>query len=78
MNLIYALKTKDLFQSVLMIAYFDPCFWSKNLEKQARSTEHKCRTATLQNRFYRTRPFIKNFSTAAFGHSLRSYPFQLP
>ena len=30
-NQIYALKTKRLFQSVLMIANFDPCFWSKTM-----------------------------------------------
>ena len=30
---IYALKI-FIFQSILMMAYFDPCFWSKNLENK--------------------------------------------
>ena len=68
---------KRSFQSILMIAYFDPCFWSKTLKK-AISAEHKCRTATLQNRFCRTCRFVKNFTMADSRHILRRSPFQLP
>ena len=76
-NQIYALKTK-IFIPIsfdLMIAYFDPYFWSKALK----TTEHKCRTATLQNSFCRTRPFVKNFLMAeTSGRRLSRYRFQLP
>ena len=75
--LIYVLKTKMFIPTYFDDSLFWPLILVQNLEKQARRAEHKCRTATLENIFSRTCPFIKNLLVAASGHSLRRSPFQL-
>ena len=67
-------KQKRLLQSVLMIAHFYHCFWSKTLKSklEAQNTSGEqlpCKTLS------RTCPFIKSFSMTASGHSLWSLRF---
>ena len=68
------LKQKCLFQSVLMIAYFDPCFWSEILKNKLEA-QNTIVLHYITNSFTRICTFVKKFSIAVSGHSLKRSTF---
>ena len=61
-----------------MVAYFVPCFWCKILKNKREALSTGSEQLHCKTVFSRVYPLVKNFSTAAFGHSLKKSTLQLP